>query len=94
MLDLKSGCCCERPDAVEWLNLDDPKSGASETSSSSSSVLVMLSSRFSPYLDCSDCANMALDDAGPEGKPGPAFDFGGAGVPLAVRGGNCLEPLA
>jgi hypothetical protein len=31
---------------------------------------------------------MALEDFGREGNPGPAFDFGRAGVPLAVRGGN------
>jgi hypothetical protein len=28
---------------------------------------------------------------GATGKPGPLFDFGRAGVPLAVRGGSCLE---
>lgn len=34
-----------------------------------------------------------MDDAALDGKPGPALDFGRAGVPLAVRGGNCLATL-
>jgi hypothetical protein len=49
----------------------------------------MLSSKSSPFLGCSDCAKNGLED----GKPGPAFDFGRAGVPFAVRGGNCLDTL-
>ena len=88
MLDLDIGGC-ERVDKPDSLNLDVPKIGASSTTSSSSSILSMLSSQSPPFLGCSDCAKSGLDDA----KPGPAFDFGRAGVPLAVRGGNRLDTL-
>jgi hypothetical protein len=74
------------------LNLeDDAKAGASEISSSSSSMLITLLPYCPPSPDRSDSVNIVAVDAGLAGNPGPAVDLGRAGVPLTVRGGNCLD---